>query len=252
LPHPLSKYLRLEVFPNPFCAGCGHGILLTAILRAIDDLQIPMKDFVFVSGIGCAAWIPSPHFAADTLHTTHGRAVAFATGVKLQNPNLKVLVVSGDGDIAAIGGNHLIHAARRNTEMTVICANNAVYGMTGGQSGPTTPLDCYTTTSPQGNIEPPFDLCKLMDGAGAAYVARYTVAHIHLLIKSIKTALTNPNFSFIEVISPCPTHIGKMNASLSAVEMFRQLKQDYIPLAKYRKMPPEAQRKVKPVGEFVK
>jgi len=111
LPHPLSKYLRLEVFPNPFCAGCGHGILLTAILRAIDDLQIPMKDFVFVSGIGCAAWIPSPHFAADTLHTTHGRAVAFATGVKLQNPNLKVLVVSGDGDIAAIGGNHLIHAA---------------------------------------------------------------------------------------------------------------------------------------------
>ncbi len=250
--HPLSKYLRLKVFPNPFCAGCGHGILLTAILRAIDDLQLPIQDFVFVSGIGCGSWIPSPHFAADTLHTLHGRAVAFAAGVKIQNPKLKVVVVSGDGDLAAIGGNHLIHAARRNLDLTVICANNAVYGMTGGQRGPTTPLDCYTTTTPLGNEEPPFDLCRLMEGAGAGYVARYTVAQIHLLIKSIKTALTNPNFCFIEAISPCPTHIGKMNGSLSAAEMFRQLKQQYIPLAKYNKLLPEERKQVKPTGEFVK
>jgi len=250
--HPLSKYLRLEVFPNPFCPGCGHGILLGAVLRAIDDLQISMDDCVFVSGIGCAAWIPSPHFKADTLHTTHGRAVAFATGVKLQNPKLKVVVISGDGDLAAIGGNHLIHAARRNMGLTVICANNQIYGMTGGQRGPTTPLDCYTTTSPQGNTEPPFDLCRLVEGAGAGYVARYTVAQIHLLIKSIKTAFTNPNFSFIEAISHCPTHAGKMNGGLSASKMFTLLKQQYIPLVKYQKLPSEEQQKVKPTGEFIK
>ena len=250
--HPLMKYLREEVFPTPFCSGCGHGILLSAVLRAIDGLDYDMDEMLFVSGIGCAAWIPSPHFAADTLHVTHGRGVAFATGAKIQNPNLKVMVISGDGDIAAIGGNHLIHAARRNIDLTVICANNSVYGMTGGQLAPTTPLECYTSTSPLGNTEPPFDLCKLVEGAGAGYVARYTVLNIHLLIKSIKNALQYDGFSFLEVISPCPTQFGRMNAVATASDMFKRLKVEYVSAAKYAKLPPEERAKVKAVGEFVK
>jgi 2-oxoglutarate ferredoxin oxidoreductase subunit beta len=250
--HPLSKYLRPEAFPTPFCSGCGHGILLSAVLRAIDDLALDFKQMLFVSGIGCAAWIPSPHFAADTLHTTHGRAIAFATGAKIQNPKLKVMVISGDGDIAAIGGNHFIHAARRNIDLTVICANNSVYGMTGGQLAPTTPLGCFTSTSPLGNRESPFDLCKLAEGAGAGYVARYTVAHIHPLIKSIKNALLHQGFSFVEVISPCPSQFGRMNAAPLPTDLFNDLKKSYIPLVKYNKISVEERKDLIPVGEFVK
>ncbi|MBC8277200.1 MAG: 2-oxoacid:ferredoxin oxidoreductase subunit beta [FCB group bacterium] len=250
--HPLTKYLRTEVFPTPFCPGCGHGILMAAILRAIDDLGLDFDNMLFVSGIGCAAWIPSPHFNADTLHTTHGRAVAFATGAKVQNPDLKVMVISGDGDLTAIGGNHLIHAARRNIDLTVICAENSVYGMTGGQCAPTTPLDCYTTTSPLGNTEPPFDLCKLVEGAGAGYVARYTVAHIHQLIKVIKTALNYEGFSFIEAVSPCPTQFGRLNSAPLAADLFNGLKKEYVALAKYNKMTEDERTGLKPVGEFVK
>ncbi len=250
--HPLEKYLRTEVFPTPFCSGCGHGILMGAVLRAIDGLAYDMNDMLFVSGIGCAAWIPSPHYAADTLHVLHGRAVAFATGAKVQNPRLKVMVISGDGDIAAIGGNHLIHAARRNIDLTVVCANNSVYGMTGGQLAPTTPLECYTSTSPFGNEEPPFDLCKLAQGAGASYVARYTVLNIHLLIKSLKTALEHTGFSFIEVISNCPTQFGRRNRIPTPAEQFAWLKQDFITMAKFNKLTEEERRGKTPIGEFVK
>ncbi len=250
--HTLLKYLREEVFPSPFCSGCGHGIILSSVLYAIDDLGLDFSKMLFVSGIGCAAWIPSPHFAADTLHTTHGRAIAFATGAKIQNPELEVMVISGDGDIAAIGGNHLIHAARRNMEITVICANNSVYGMTGGQLAPTTPLECFTSTTPFGNEEPPFDLCKLAEGAGAGYVARYTVAHIHQLIKSIKTGISYKGFSFIEVISPCPTQFGRMNQMANPAELFINLKKDYIPFKRYNNLPPEKRDNFKPVGEFIK
>lgn len=248
----LQKYFRQEVFPTPFCPGCAHGIIMSAVVRAIDDLQLDFQKMLFVSGIGCAAWIPSPHFAADTLHTTHGRAIAFATGAKVMNPELKVMVISGDGDLAAIGGNHLIHAARRNIDMTVICVNNSVYGMTGGQLAPTTPLGCFTATSPLGNEEPPFDLSKLVEGAGAGYVARYTAAHIHLLIKSIKTALMYDGFSFIEAISTCPTQFGKYNNIPLPNKLFASLKDAYIPLNKYNKLTDEEKRKVKPYGEFVK
>lgn len=220
----LQKYLRPEVFPTPFCAGCGHGILMGAILRAIDELGLDFNKMVFVSGIGCAAWIPSPHFAADTLHTLHGRPVAYATGVKLFNPELKVMVISGDGDLASIGGNHLIHAARRNIELTVICANNSIYGMTGGQVSPTTPQNAKTMTTAKGNPELPFDLCRLTKACGAQFVTRYTVFHIRPLINAIKKSLTTKGFSFIDVVSPCPTHFGRRNKQPTLYDMLTDLK----------------------------
>jgi 2-oxoglutarate ferredoxin oxidoreductase subunit beta len=219
----LEHYLRPEVKSTPFCPGCGHGILMNCILRAIDDLHLNMNKMLFVSGIGCAAWIPSPHFNADTLHTLHGRAIAFATGAKMFNPKLTTMVISGDGDLTSIGGNHLIHAARRNTDLTVICANNMIYGMTGGQAASTSPVGSITATTMEGNIYPPFDLCKLVLAAGAAYVARYSVTQPVLLVEAIKKALAVHGFAFIEVLSPCPTQFGRRNQYESAAEMLRML-----------------------------
>ncbi|MCS7258840.1 MAG: thiamine pyrophosphate-dependent enzyme [candidate division WOR-3 bacterium] len=234
----LYKYLRTETFPTPFCAGCGHGILMGVILRAIDELKLDFKKMVFVSGIGCGAWIPSPHFKTDTLHTLHGRPVAYATGVKKANPELKVVVISGDGDLAAIGGNHLIHAARRNVGLTVICANNSIYGMTGGQLSPTTPKNTKTMTTVMGNPEEAFDLCKLVKACGAKYVARYTVFHTKPLIKAIKTALNTDGFSFIDVVSPCPTQYGRRNQLPTLYDMYAFIKNRLVhfdALKKYKK-----------------
>lgn len=228
----LKRYIREDAFPTPFCAGCGHGILMGAILRAIDETKLDIDRMVFVSGIGCAAWIPSPHFAADTLHTTHGRAVAFATGVKAVRPDLDVIVVSGDGDIAAIGGNHLIHAARRDMDITVICANNNIYGMTGGQVAPTTPLGTVTSTTPEGNAEPPFDLCRLVAGAGARFIARGAVSHVLRLIKTLGKALKHKGFSFVEVLSPCFTGFGRRVGFASPAEMMMHLRKVCIPVKK--------------------
>jgi 2-oxoglutarate ferredoxin oxidoreductase subunit beta len=219
----MEKYLRPGVKGTPFCPGCGHGILMGLILRAIDELKIDMKKMLFVSGIGCAAWIPSPHFDGDTLHTLHGRALAFATGAKLYNPDLCVMVISGDGDLASIGGNHLIHAARRNIDLKVICANNMIYGMTGGQVAPTTPKGSKTTTTDEGNPYPPFDLCKLVEAAGATYVARYAVTQPVALVRSIKKALLHVGFSFIDVLSPCPTQYGRRNRLDRPEEMIQDL-----------------------------
>lgn len=207
----LEKYIRPGIKTTPFCPGCGHGILMGLILRAIDELQIDMKKMLFVSGIGCAAWIPSPHYNGDTLHTLHGRALAFATGAKLVNPELCVMVISGDGDLSSIGGNHLIHAARRNLDLKVICANNMIYGMTGGQVASTTPKGSKTSTTDDGNPYPPFDLCRLVQAAGASYVARFSVTQPIALIRAIKKILLREGFSFIEVLSPCPTQYGRRN-----------------------------------------
>jgi len=207
----LDHHLRPEVKATPFCPGCGHGILLGLILRTIDTLEWDISEMLFVSGIGCAAWIPSPNYLADTLHTLHGRAVPFATGAKLANPALKVMVISGDGDLASIGGNHLIHAARRGIDLTVVCANNQIYGMTGGQVAPTTPKGSRTATTGDGNPYPPFDLCKLVKAAGATYVARGSVLRPRQLMNEIGKALTTPSFSFVEVLSPCPTQYGRRN-----------------------------------------
>jgi len=247
----IFQMINQKTFPTPFCPGCGHGILMGAILRAIADLEYDMKQMLFVSGIGCAAWIPSPHFKADTLHTLHGRAIAYATGAKLYNPKLKVVVISGDGDLSSIGGNHLIHAARRNMDMTVVCANNSIYGMTGGQMASTTPLGSLTTTTPKGNQEPPFDLCKLVEAAGATYVARYPVATPIPLIRILKKAIAHKGFSFVEVLSPCPTHFGRRNAFRTAFAMLQALKKNSVSVEKAKKSDPaELQGKII-VGEFV-
>jgi 2-oxoglutarate/2-oxoacid ferredoxin oxidoreductase subunit beta len=264
----IMRLIRSESFPTPFCPGCGHGILMGAILRAIDELisapenserqlgtsdttRWSMENMVFVSGIGCGGWIPSPHFAADTLHVTHGRPVAFATGVKLYNPQLNVVVIGGDGDIASIGGNHLIHGARRNLDMTVICANNGIYGMTGGQVTPTTPKGARTVTTPAGNPDRPFDLSRLVAAAGASYVARYSVFHVRQLIRAIKTALTHPGFAFVEAISGCPVQYGRRNAIDTPVEMLRYYQDHCISIARARVLPPEELTDKIVVGEFV-
>ena len=224
----LEEYLRSEIQSTPFCPGCGHGILMNIILRAIDGMQMAMDEMLFVSGIGCASWIPSPHFNADTLHTLHGRAIAFATGAKMFNPRLNVMVISGDGDLASIGGNHLIHAARRNTDLTVICANNMIYGMTGGQAASTSPLGILSSTSMEGNVYRPFDLCKLVLGAGAPYVARFSVTQPLLLMNAIKKCFTVKGFTFIEVLSPCPTQFGRRNRYDSPADMIEALQENCI------------------------
>jgi 2-oxoglutarate ferredoxin oxidoreductase subunit beta len=247
----IVKYIRPRTFPTPFCAGCGHGILLGAILRAIDELELDFSQMLFVSGIGCAGWIPSPHYNTDTLHVTHGRPVAFATGAKLFNPQLNVVVIGGDGDIASIGGNHLIHAARRNVDITVICANNLIYGMTGGQVTPTTPRGARTQTTPAGNPEPPFDLARLVAAAGATYVARYSVWHVRPLIASIKKALQHTGFSFIEVLSTCPTQYGRRNENPTPVGMLRALKENCVTMERAKTMSPEELIGKTIIGEFV-
>ena len=206
-----AGYLRPEAFPSTFCAGCSHVALMEAVLDAIKQMGLSMDDLLFCSGIGCASWIPSPHYLADTLHTLHGRAIAYATGAKLANPRLDVFVISGDGDLASIGGNHLIHAARRDVDMVVICANNFIYGMTGGQVAATTPLGHKTLTTPQGNTERPFDLVNLVLGAGARFAARWYIGHRKELIGSILAAHAHRGFSFIDLISICPTAHGRRN-----------------------------------------
>ena len=198
-----DKYVRSQ--PSAFCSGCGGGIILNCFIRALDDLGIDIDQVLAVSGIGCSAWIPSPNFNGDTLHTTHGRAIAFATGAKTFNPDLTTVVFTGDGDGAGIGGNHLIHAARRNIDMTVILVNNMSYAMTGGQIAPTTLHGETTVTSPYGNPESPFNITRLVQAAGATYVAKWSTYHVLELTRSIKEAIQHKGFSFIEILSQCPT-----------------------------------------------
>lgn len=246
----MDAYLRTEVQSTPFCPGCGHGILMGTILRAIDSMGLDMDRMLFVSGIGCAAWIPSPHFKADTLHTLHGRAIAFATGAKLFNPDLVTVVVSGDGDLSSIGGNHLIHAARRDIDMTVICANNMVYGMTGGQVASTTPLGAQSSTTPEGNKERPFDLCALVQAAGARYVARYGVVQPLLLQRAIQRGIEHKGFSFIEAVSPCPTQFGRRNRLGDPAEILKALEESLVSIKKARTMSPDELQGKIVCGEF--
>lgn len=221
--HPLESFLREGMIPHIWCEGCGNGIILNCFVRALNELNMDINKVVVVSGIGCIGRL-SGYTNTDSYHTTHGRAIAFATGVKLANPELKVVVISGDGDLFAIGGNHFIHAARRNIDIQVICANNFNYGMTGGQYGPTTPLEAWTTTTPYGNIEHSFNLVHLAAASGAVYVARWTALHARRLTESIKKALKKNGFSFIEVISPCPEIYGRRNKMPTGIDMMNWFK----------------------------
>jgi len=221
--HPFSKYLREEMMPHIWCPGCGNGIVLNCFTHALDELKMDLDKLVVVSGIGCIGRTAG-YINADSFHTTHGRALAFATGVKMANPDLEVVVISGDGDLFAIGGNHFIHAARRNIGMKVLCVNNLNYGMTGGQQGPTTPIESLTTTSPYGNIEHPFNLVHLAAASGATYVARWTTLHVRRLTMSLKKMMQKKGFSFVEVLSPCPEIFGRHNKMRSGLEMMSWFK----------------------------
>jgi 2-oxoglutarate ferredoxin oxidoreductase subunit beta len=243
--HPLRKYTRSHVTRTTTCPGCGIGTV------SIDELALDMDDFVFVSGIGCSAWIPSPFYAADTLHTTHGRPIAYATGVKLGLPEKNVMVVSGDGDLTAIGGNHLIHAARRNLDLTVVLLNNGIYGMTGGQTAPTTPRGVTTVTSPYGAVEHTFDIAAMVTAAGAAYVARWTTYHPRQMTRSIKKAIQKKGFALIEAVSQCPVQYGKASKMGGAVDMLKHFKKNSVRLDKARTMSAEQLAGKITVGEFI-
>ncbi|UCF04010.1 MAG: 2-oxoacid:ferredoxin oxidoreductase subunit beta [bacterium] len=231
-------YVREGNFPHIWCSGCGHGIVLKSFIRAIDKLGIHRDEAVMVSGIGCSSRTAG-YVDINTLHTTHGRAIAFATGVKFANPKLHVIVVTGDGDATAIGGNHYIHAARRNIDLTVLIYNNYIYGMTGGQVSPTTPRGARASTSPFGNIEPPFNISGLASAAGASFVARGDVYHAQKLEKLITQAIQKKGFSVVEVLSPCPTAYGRRNRMASPVTLMEWLRDNCIPVKKYEKMSEE-------------
>ncbi|UCD19491.1 MAG: 2-oxoacid:ferredoxin oxidoreductase subunit beta [candidate division WOR-3 bacterium] len=235
---PYDKYLRRDKFPHIWCTGCGCGIVLKALLRAIERSKIPKDDIAIVSGIGCSSRTPG-YLDFNTLHTTHGRAIAFATGLKLAKRTLKVIVVTGDGDATAIGGNHFIHAARRNLDMTVIIYNNYIYGMTGGQVSPTTPAGKRSTTSPHGNVEPAFDISGLAIAAGAPFVARATCYHAVQLDKYINRGIMKKGFSVVEVLTPCPTYYARPNRLGNAVEMLDWYKNNSVQIEAARKMSDE-------------
>jgi 2-oxoglutarate ferredoxin oxidoreductase subunit beta len=248
LKHPMLEYIKEEGpsgmrFPHILCPGCGAGQVLNYTMHAVDDLihqtGAKKEDFVFLSGVGCSSRLTSHYLDFDSGWTLHGRALPIATGALLANPELKIVVFTGDGDAAAIGGNHFIHAFRRNINVTVLCVNNGLYGMTGGQVAPTTLPFMSTPTTPYGNIEDAFDLCKLAEAAGATYISRWTTAHPIQTIKAIKKGIANKGASFIEILSQCPVHEHK-----TPVEMINALRKMTVPINKSMDS-----NKI-PVGEF--
>ncbi len=248
--HPLAeKALRMEKLPHIWCPGCGHGIIMASIARVIEKLGLDKDNVCIVSGIGCSSRAPG-YMDYNTLHTTHGRALAFATGVKLAKPELEVIVIAGDGDLSAIGGNHLIHAARRNIGLTTICFNNNIYGMTGGQYSPTTPTNELGTTAPFGNIDKPFDIAQLAIGAGATYAAKTTAYHVPQMDKLIEAAIKHKGFSIVEAVSICPTYYGRKNKKGTAVDMMMWLKDNFIDIKVAEKLPPEKKEGKFLMGEF--
>lgn len=227
LEHPVESGLRRERLPHIWCPGCGIGIAVSAFVRAVEEAEVDTERMAVVSGIGCSGRVAG-YLQCDSFHTTHGRALPFAIGLHLGNPALKVVVFSGDGDLVAIGGNHLIHAARRNADVTVFCVNNFTYGMTGGQSGPTTQEGARTSTTPYGNVETPFNLPLLAAAAGATYVARWTVLDLGRLKRSMAEALRHTGFAFVEVVSPCPVYYGRRNRLGEAIDELRYYKENTV------------------------
>lgn len=245
----VQDFFREEKLPHIWCPGCGHGIIMRAIAVAIDKLGLEKDKVCIVSGIGCSSRAPG-YMDFNTLHTTHGRALAFATGVKHANPELEVIVISGDGDASAIGGNHLIHAARRNIGITTIVFNNNIYGMTGGQYSPTTPTGELGTTAPHGNIDTAFDIAQLAGAAGATYTARSTAYHAKQLAGFIEKAIAHRGFSLVEAISTCPTYYGRKNKKGDAVNMLQFLKDSFIDVKVAEKLPAEKVAGKFLMGEF--
>ncbi len=242
------RYLRhTKKFPTVWCAGCGLGIIMGGIIRAINRLNLGNDQVTLVAGIGCTGRMPV-YLDFNTLHTTHGRALAFATGLKMARPDLKVVVIMGDGDALAIGGNHFIHACRRNIDLTAIVVNNMTYGMTGGQYSPTTPQGDLATTAPYGNLDQPFDVAELARCAGASFVARTSSYHTTELPRLVARGIEKVGFAVIEVISHCHTNYGKLNRKGGAVEMLQWQRDHVIPLARYEKLSPEEQREKIPRG----
>ena len=237
----IYKYMRPEHLPQIWCPGCGNGIIMRDVAQAIENLGLSRNQTVIVSGIGCSSRAAG-YMDFNTIHTTHGRAIAFATGIKLANPELEVIVIAGDGDISAIGGNHLIHAARRNIGLTVVVMNNSTYGMTGGQYSPTTPTGAYGTTAPYGNLDRSFDIAGLAYGAGASYAARGSAYHVPQTIALIQDGIRNKGFSIIDVASICPTYYGRKNKKGGAVEMMKWQKDHAVTVEQAAKMDPEQLR----------
>jgi 2-oxoglutarate/2-oxoacid ferredoxin oxidoreductase subunit beta len=221
--NPVDPFLRTDRLPHIWCAGCGIGTTVNCFARALLNSKVDLDKVVVVSGIGCAGRVAG-YIRLDSFHTTHGRAIPFATGLKLANPELQVVVYSGDGDLVAIGGNHFIHAARRNIDIKVICVNNLIYAMTGGQTAPTTPSSAVTASAPYGVFEPPFNLVSLADAAGAVYVARWTTYHVRQLSRSMEEVFQRRGFCFIEVLSPCPTLYQRQNGMGDALETMKYYK----------------------------
>ncbi|MCX6345787.1 MAG: 2-oxoacid:ferredoxin oxidoreductase subunit beta [Armatimonadetes bacterium] len=242
----VHNWLRVKKkFPHLWCPGCGDGIVLSSAILALDSLEYDKNDVVMVSGIGCAGRIPV-YVDCNTLHTTHGRALTFATGIKLAKPHLKVMVFMGDGDALAIGGNHYIHAARRNIDLTVVVVNNNIYGMTGGQVSPTTPLSMKATTAIYGCIEQPFDPCELARSAGATFVARSTVYHVRHTEDMIRKGLEHKGFSLIEIISNCHTSYGRMNKLGDHITMIKHMRDNSVMIG-----PQLDQEKAQAEGKYI-
>ena len=249
----IHLYMRIDHLPHIWCPGCGNGVIMRDVAVALDDIlndpdnDIDRDDIVIVSGIGCSSRAAG-YLDFNSIHTTHGRAIAFATGIKMANPKLHVIVLTGDGDCSAIGGNHLIHAARRNLGLTVICFNNDIYGMTGGQYSPTTPTGDKATTAPYGNLDRPFDIALLAAGAGASFAARGDVSHARETTEIIKKAILHKGFSLVDVYSVCPTYYGRKNKKGDAVEMLKWQRDNLIPLPRFNVMTPEDMAGKKPIG----
>jgi 2-oxoglutarate ferredoxin oxidoreductase subunit beta len=248
--NPFIKYFRQDRLPTIFCSGCGIGITVNNFLKGFESADMDFDSLALVSGIGCSSRVPG-YINSDSLHTSHGRALSFATGLKVGNPDLDVVVFTGDGDTASIGGNHLIHAARRNINLTVICINNSIYGMTGGQISPTSPKGSLATTAPYGSMDTPFNLIDLVTAAGATYAARWTTVHPLQLSKGIETALNNKGFSFVEVVSQCPTYYGRKNKLKTPVSMIKMFKENSINKRKADTLSDEELLGKIIVGEFV-
>lgn len=247
--HILNNF-RTSRLPHIWCPGCGHGVLMKSITMAIEEIGLNKDDVVIVTGIGCSSRAGG-YLDFNTLHTTHGRALSFATGVKLANPDLHVICIMGDGDSSAIGGNHLIHSCRRNIDITAVIFNNNIYGMTGGQYSPTTPTDDKGTTAPYGNIDKPFDICMLSGAAGATYVARATAYHANVMKNYVKKAILHKGFSVVEGMSGCPTYYGRKNKKGDAPEMFEFMKNNYVDIKAASKMDEEKLKGKTFIGEFV-